>query len=174
MNLDMNLFHKSSSKGFTLIELLVVIGILGILAGTLFFTINPLEQLNRGGDAAKKTAVEGFLNGVNGFYATQTMFPWDTNYANDCSTGGTGVLSQVPLHNGTATHACVTELISVGELRDSFDEDTSVLQEIYVTADADSVAVCFAPESSSEQATANYAQDGTAYVTGDRYWCVVQ
>lgn len=62
----------SYSVGFTLIELLVVIAILGILAGGVLVAIDPLEQLARGRDAGRKTAVDQLGKAVQAYYTVQS------------------------------------------------------------------------------------------------------
>lgn len=49
--------HFKKSSGFTLIELIIVIAILGILAAVVLAAMNPLEQLARGRDAGRISAV---------------------------------------------------------------------------------------------------------------------
>jgi len=51
------IFNKKISKGFTLIELLIVIAVIGILAAVVLVAIDPIEQLARGRDAGRKSAV---------------------------------------------------------------------------------------------------------------------
>lgn len=62
---------KKISSGFTLIELLVVIAILGVLAAAILVALNPLEQLARGRDAGRKTAVDQMGHAVESYYTTQ-------------------------------------------------------------------------------------------------------
>lgn len=82
-------------KGFTLIELLVVIAILGVLAGGILVAINPLEQLNRGRDAGRKSTISQLGNAVQAYYTSQgAIYP----------TGSTSWMS---------------DLVSAGELRNT-------------------------------------------------------
>ena len=69
----------SLRRGFTLIELLVVIAVLGVLAGVLLVAINPLEQLARGRDSGRKTAVgqlsiatQAYFTSRNGTYLAES------------------------------------------------------------------------------------------------------
>lgn len=65
-----------NNKGFTLIELLVVIGILGILAAVLLTVLDPLEQLARGRDAGRITAVAQLSHAVDAYYTTNNnLYP---------------------------------------------------------------------------------------------------
>jgi prepilin-type N-terminal cleavage/methylation domain-containing protein len=50
---------KKVTRGFTLIELLVVIAVIGVLAAIVLLAVNPTEQLARGRDANRISAVEG-------------------------------------------------------------------------------------------------------------------
>lgn len=168
---------RSSARGFTLIELLVVIGILGILAGTLFFTINPIEQLRRGSDASLKTAAENFVTASNSYNSVQRAYPWDTNGA-DCNNGV--ALSSTPLASGTTVNACVTELISNGDLKNTYDDDTATLNDLLVSGTDTNFAICFLPESESEQNSpqARYTSAGVESTTctpgTNCYWCLAQ
>ena len=168
---------RNFQSGFTLIELLVVIGILGILAGTLFFTINPIEQLRRGGDASKKTAAENFVTAANSYNSIQRTYPWDTDGAN-CN--NSVALASTPLASGTTVNACVTTLVDNGDLKATFDDDTNTLSDLVVTGNANSFAICFLPESEAEQNSpqAKYTSAGvesSSCTPGTScYWCLVQ
>ncbi len=170
-------FLRNPQSGFTLIELLVVIGILGILAGTLFFTINPIEQLRRGGDAAKKTVAENFVTAANSYNSIQRTYPWDTTAAN-CN--NSVALASTPLATGSTVNACVTSLVDNGDLKATFDDDTATLADVLVTGDANTFAVCFLPESEAEQKSpqAKYTSAGvesSSCTPGTNcYWCLVQ
>lgn len=51
-------FLRRPTYGFTLIELLVVIAVIGVLAGAIIAVINPAEQLARGRDAQRRSAIK--------------------------------------------------------------------------------------------------------------------
>lgn len=67
-----DIMKLSLRKGFTLIELLVVIAVLGVLAGVLLIAINPLEQLARGRDSGRKTAVGQLANATQAYYTARS------------------------------------------------------------------------------------------------------
>lgn len=61
----------TSNKGFTLVELLVVIAVLGVLAAGVLVAINPVEQLARGRDTSRRTAITEAGRGASAYYTTQ-------------------------------------------------------------------------------------------------------
>ena len=89
-------FLFSTYKGFTLIELLVVIALISILATSLMWLINPLEQISRGNDTANTSDARQLLDAVNRFYANQGYYPWQSSAANAVN------LTQVPIAVGSA------------------------------------------------------------------------
>lgn len=160
--------------GFTLIELLVVIGILGILATTLFFSMNITEQLSRGNDVSKKQAAESFFGATTTYYISQNAYPWQNATC--------GTLDATPLYAGGSVNSCVTELINKDELPSTYDDDTDVLSEIYLTdltGSGGRFAVCFKPESRADQDAlqtkynANGSESTTCGSTGDCHMCLV-
>ena len=68
---------KSWQRGFTLIELLIVIALIGILAVALLSAINPLEQLRKGRDSARKADASELLNAIERFNASYQCYPWN-------------------------------------------------------------------------------------------------
>lgn len=120
---------------------------MGILAAGLLATIDPLEQLRKGADSNKKTTALEFINAVTRFYSSRGVMPWDdARYAGctDPAAGGTALNSLT---------ACMTALITEGELKGTFDDDvsaTSILADITVGGNATDVKACFDPESKGE------------------------
>ena len=65
----------TNRSGFTLVELLVVIAVLGVLAAGVLVAIDPLEQLSRGRDSGKMTAVTDLGRAVAKYYTVRSSFP---------------------------------------------------------------------------------------------------
>lgn len=59
---------RKSSKGFTLIELLVVIAVLGVLATIVLLAVNPAEQIARGRDSSRVSAVTQLGRALQGYF----------------------------------------------------------------------------------------------------------
>lgn len=173
---------KNISKGFTLIELLVVIGILGILATALIATIDPFEQLKKTNDANKKNAAVEVANAALRYYTSHSKMPWHSGGVTNCSAGTAAVA--LAASDGTVDE-CIQGLIDDGELKAQFG-DAEFVQSLYLrgSATANSVSVCFVPESKSlyRDEASSYTQsggdnsaacpwDGTG--TNSCYWCAV-
>ncbi len=158
----------SSSRGFTLIELLVVIGILGILAAALVATIDPFEQLKKADDAKIKNIAVEFQTANVRYYTTHGAFPWnDTNNTNNTCTGIGGANISANLASAGLLSCINNNLISEGELKQSFSINTNDLGRVYVnwdTTNATNIVVCFSPKSKSQKAAPDtkYTQAGAA------------
>lgn len=85
----------SSNKGFTLVELLVVIAVLGVLAAGVLVAINPLEQLARGRDTGRSSAINEMGRGL-ATYAT-------SNAAGDYPTQDATWITQLVTSNDIKT-----------------------------------------------------------------------
>ena len=64
-----------NQKGFTLVELLVVIAVLGVLAAAVLVAINPPEQLARGRDSGRVSAVTELGRGLTRYNTSQGKYP---------------------------------------------------------------------------------------------------
>lgn len=73
--------RSKATRGFTLIELLIVIALIGILAVALLSAINPLEQLRKGRDSARKADASELLNAIERFNASYQCYPWNYDIA---------------------------------------------------------------------------------------------
>lgn len=78
--------HRKSS-GFTLIELLIVISIIGIVAGAIIVTINPLTQMQKARNAQRKADLRTMANAVERYKATTGSYPI-TLYSGWCGPDG--------------------------------------------------------------------------------------
>jgi len=95
----MSILKKSLKKGFTLIELLIVIAILGLLAVSLIVAIDPVEQINRANDSAKRQLATNALSGMQRYFANKQFSP-NCNPATSACTG-----LQIPLNTPTLLNA---------------------------------------------------------------------
>lgn len=73
------ILHLTSEKGFTLIEILVVMGVLGIIIGSAFFTLNPLEQLQKSRDVERKNDLAQIQRALETFYNDYGRYPENTS-----------------------------------------------------------------------------------------------
>jgi prepilin-type N-terminal cleavage/methylation domain-containing protein len=76
---------RSASSGFTMIELLIVIAVLGVLAAVVLVAIDPLEQLARGRDAGRKSAIAQLGHALQAYFtAHSSSYPAvTTNWITD-------------------------------------------------------------------------------------------
>lgn len=105
--------HSTVKKGFTLIELIVVMAVLGVLATIVIVAVNPLEQISRGRDTARLSAITqvgqalvGYRIANNGIFPTEGT-TWMNSLSNslDLSSRPTNAdyVSKVPC-NDESTH----------------------------------------------------------------------
>lgn len=99
-----------NQKGFTLVELLVVIAVLGVLAAGVLVAINPLEQLARGRDVSKKTAITELGRALNTYMTTQNALPdGDDGFATVLQNAGEiRVVPSNPAQNGCSVGTATT------------------------------------------------------------------
>ncbi len=128
------------NSGFTLIELLVVIALIGILAGVLVTTIDPVKQQNRSRNASIKSSLAKAGHAVNVTKAATGSLPsgtqlgqeleniyYDSSYTNctsstllDCrfSVSGTSLPkncgSDAVIPTSTGTSQCFMRIVSYG------------------------------------------------------------
>lgn len=164
-------------KGFTLIELLVVIGILGILVAGVLVAIDPIEQFRKGSDGTTKRAAATLSTALTAYYASNGELPWGATV--DCMSGSAPNGTQL---SSASLTSCVQELISAGELKSSFTNQTDVLDALYITdttvGQRTSFNICFDPlsQSDSENAQTRFTDatgtDNSCDPTvSDCYWC---
>lgn len=66
---------KKKLTGFTLVELLIVIGVLGIISTMLILTLNPMEQIKKSNDAARKSDLAQIKRALELYYDDNGRYP---------------------------------------------------------------------------------------------------
>lgn len=93
---------NSLQSAFTLVELLVVIAVLGVLAASVLIAINPLEQLARGRDAGRISAVTQIGKAVQAYY-TQNGSVYPTQLTDLQTSKDLANIPSNPGYNGGAS-----------------------------------------------------------------------
>lgn len=148
---------KRFEKGFTLIELLIVIAVIGILAVAVLSAINPLEQMRKGRDTARKSDASELLNAIERFYTSYQCYPWSYG-----ATGCTSPLTPITLAANPVFTAGgnVEDLITVNELKLQYADRIAATgnpsyQKLWMIevggtdVNSGQVSVCFEPESTA-------------------------
>ena len=172
--LNMYMFRSARSlqRGFTLIELLIVIAVIGVLAVAVLSAINPIEQIKKGNDTAKRSDSAELLNAIDRYYTTFQCYPWDFDgtTCNAVPAAVSAVLVSTMDDGSTrgAVNYALKELSTdTNELKPQFLTRAN-LSKLYVSKDAtDLVHICFQPDSKQFRITAKLQRDGeTACVAG--------
>lgn len=66
---------KKKLKGFTLVEMLVVLGILGIVATLILVGLNPLDQMRKANDGARKSDLAQLQRALELYYQDNGVYP---------------------------------------------------------------------------------------------------
>jgi general secretion pathway protein G len=69
---------RKLSRGFTLIELLIVIGLLAVLAGSIFAIFNPFGQIQKSQDAKRKSDLAQVQRALELYYQDNGRYPPST------------------------------------------------------------------------------------------------
>lgn len=154
--------YLKQAKGFTLLELLIVVALLGALFIGLLATLDPLEQINRGTDTARRNIVSEIYGAAINYYALKGDYPWQNDIV--------GMAASDVLMT-TAPDGYINKFIETGELKSDFITlaGSGNLNKIFLTSRGDAngirknVAVCFLPESKSIVRNTNAQYD----VNGD-------
>lgn len=106
----MKLLNKLSAKGFTLIELLIVIAILGVLAAGILVAIDPVEQINKGRDAGRKSSITQLGRALQAYYTSQGVLPAQASWSTDLV--GSGEIKIFPVNPPLTSLPCSNNNVS--------------------------------------------------------------
>lgn len=74
--------HLRDQSGFTLVELLIVVGMIGILSVAILATLNPIDQIQKGKDAKRKSDLAQIHRALELYYQDWGRYPPHTfNYS---------------------------------------------------------------------------------------------
>jgi general secretion pathway protein G len=81
-------FRRSNSQlGFTLVELLIVIGVLGIMASSLYVLIDPALQISKSRDSNRKADIKQIQAALELYRSDQGNYPNPNNNSVACNNG---------------------------------------------------------------------------------------
>lgn len=165
-----------NNHGFTLIEILIVVALIGALFLGILATIDPLEQLKKGSDTARRNLASQLYNGFLSYYATQNSFPWTTDL--NAAVGNAAAFT-------AANTGYIPTAINQGEFKADFiNLSGSNLGKIFLTSTNDALtnrqnlAACFLPDSKAFRLDANakFTNQGAVSsgcsVSAPCYWCI--
>lgn len=167
-----------NKKGFTLIELIIVISIIGILAVALISFLNPVEQVDRGSDTAKRGFAADFVGALSSYMSQK-------QYSVNCTDAACGTYR----YNGTNQLSTLSNIdlelaaSQVSKASGVFYQNAKA-SSIYVTFIADGInsaaRVCWQPKSKAMYSNAvENKYDSTGTVSGCEgtsscYSCIFQ
>lgn len=167
--------------GFTLVELLIVIALIGILAGAIVATLNPVEQVNKARDARYDNETAELLAALERYYASLQTYPWlemadgpldrgdiglEDEWAGSSLACGAGILGAANFMLVDSTDECVLDAANPGKLIDSqevkpafmnkaqFDTTEEATEYMYIYKQfgaGGSVYSCFVPKSNTNR-----------------------
>ena len=98
------------SKGFTLVELLVVIAVIGVLATIVLLAVNPGEQLARGRDTSRVTAITQVGRALQGYFTATATAQYPAQSTNSfgvvVTSGDLKTIPVNPTYSTTPSPAC--------------------------------------------------------------------
>lgn len=159
------MIRSFSQKGFTLIELLVVISILGVIAVGLMVAIDPIEQINRSSDAAKRSLANEVMGGFSRFYTARGYSAACPNSA--CASYNNSLSTSTPVAVSTLA-AVNTSLNNTGDTKSatsltSHSQATRVYASLANTgvANAATIVLCWQPQSKVQKSDADINDPNT-------------
>jgi prepilin-type N-terminal cleavage/methylation domain-containing protein len=170
-------------KGFTLIELLIVIALIAILAVAILSAINPVEQMKKARDSARKADTSELLHAYERYYSTYGCYPWQGGAGTDCPSSLGDITTAANPSFGSGGNS--SNLVTSNELKPQFTARTSISKtELWISTNNMLASVCFEPESQSwRQKGGGETRDRMnstsrtctgSYLSGSCYVCVPQ
>ncbi|MEI7653366.1 MAG: prepilin-type N-terminal cleavage/methylation domain-containing protein [bacterium] len=138
--------HKSPA--FTLIELIIGITILSLLAVALLAALDPIEQISKARDTAKRNLAVELHGAYVRYNANKDTYP--TNLAAAVGVGTYQYLTSAQLKTD------ITSLISAGELKPNFLQaagsnlDSLRVGTVVDTVNGTYLSICYKPQSKLE------------------------
>jgi len=154
------IFREKVSKGFTLIELLIVIAVLGVLAAVILVAIDPVEQLARGRDAGRKSAVTSVGRAMQAYYTNNSVYPTTAEWTGSNATNVLVLSGDIKIIPTQTTNPIPLTVCTGGSLVSNF------CYKVNAAIGAENMVVYTRVESRSER------EKGPCTVTAGDAWLV--